>query len=82
MLLNAEHFVFVPVCVLAATAGVAAAVTALAEWRTRRAQREAAMAAPKFRPVLVHDRSRQTLLRSRGLSRAARPKIRLVYNGG
>jgi hypothetical protein len=78
MLFNAEHFVFVPVSVLAVTAVVAWVVTALVELRARRAP----AAVRQFRPVLVHDRSRQTLLRSRGMSRTARPKIRLVYNGG
>jgi len=81
MLFNAEHFVFVPVSVLAVTTVVALAVTALAEWRTRRVL-AAAKAAPAFRPVLVHDRRGQTLLRPRALGRAARPTIRLVVNGG
>jgi hypothetical protein len=82
MLCEIEKFIFLPVSVLAATAMLAIAVTMIAEWRTRRALLAARPAAATFRPVLVHDRSRQTLLRSRGSSRPARPTIRLVYNGG
>jgi hypothetical protein len=78
MLFNAENFVFVPVSVLVATAVIAVAVSLLVEWRTR----GTAAAPQKFRPVLVHDRNRQTLIRSRGLGRAVRPNIRVVYNGG
>ncbi len=83
MLYEIERFIFVPFCVLVATAVLAVLVTMVAEWRTRRALSAAQVVREqKFRPVLVHDRSRQTLLRSRGLGRTARPKIRLVYNGG
>jgi hypothetical protein len=82
MLYEIEKFIFVPFIVLAATAALAMAVALYAEWRTQRALRAAQPAAAKFRPVLIHDRSRQTLLRSRGPGRQARPKIRLVYNGG
>ncbi len=82
MLFNAEHFVFVPVCVLAATAVIAVAVSLLVEWRSRTAIGAGAAAAQNFRPVLVHDRRGQTLIRSRGLGRAVRPNIRVVYNGG
>jgi hypothetical protein len=75
-----QHIVFVPVAVFVATAFLAFLVSAYADWRVRQAQ--ARLAVPAFRPVLVHDRSRQILLRSQRLNRAAAPKIRLVYNGG
>jgi len=75
-----QHIIYIPVAVFVATAALAFLVSAYADWRVRQAQ--ARLAAPVFRPVLVHDRSRQILLRSRRLSRASAPKIRLVYNGG
>jgi len=65
-----------------ATAILALIVAAIADWRVRQAQ--AKLAAQKFRPVLVHDRSRAKLVRSgrKSLNRAGAASIRLVYNGG
>jgi hypothetical protein len=77
---STQHIVFIPVAVFVATAILAFVVSVYADWRVRQAQ--AKLSAPVFRPVLVHDRSRQKLLRSQRLSRASAPKIRLVYNGG
>jgi Na+-translocating ferredoxin:NAD+ oxidoreductase RnfG subunit len=79
---STQHIVFIPVIVLIATAMLALIVAAFTDWRVRRAQ--AKLAAPAFRPVLVHDRSRQKLIRSarKSLNRAGAAKIRLVYNGG
>jgi hypothetical protein len=77
---STQHIVYIPIAIFVATACLALLVSTYADWRVRQAQ--ARLAAPVFRPVLVHDRSRQKLLRSQRLSRASAPKIRLVYNGG
>jgi hypothetical protein len=79
MLLEWQHIVFVPVTVLVSVAVVSIVVALVGEWRGRV---DAPPAAPVFRPVLVHDRGREMLLRSRRAGVTARPKIRLVYNGG
>jgi hypothetical protein len=79
---STQHIVFIPIAVFVATTILALIVAAFADWRVRRAQARQAM--QKFRPVLVHDRSRQKLIRSarKSLNRAGAAKIRLVYNGG
>ena len=77
---STQHIVFIPVAVFVATAILAFLVAAYADWRVRQA--EAKFTAPLFRPVLVHDRNRQKLLRSQRLSRASAPRIRLGTNGG
>jgi len=79
---STQHIVFIPIAVFVATAILALIVAAIADWRVRQAQ--AKLAAQKFRPVLVHDRSRAKLVRSgrKSLNRAGAASIRLVYNGG
>jgi hypothetical protein len=79
MFLAWQHIVFVPITVLVSVAVISAAVALYSEWRGRP---RAVPPAPKFRPVLVHDRGREMLLRSQARGAAARPRIRLVYNGG
>jgi hypothetical protein len=77
-----QHIIFIPMTVFVATTMLALIVAAFADWRVRRAQ--AKLAAPLFKPVLVHDRSRQKLIRStrKTVGRARGANIRLVYNGG
>jgi hypothetical protein len=81
---STQHIIFVPIIVFVATTILALAVMAICDWRVRRAEHLANAPAPAFRPVLVHDRSRQKLIRSgrKSLNRAGAAKIRLIYNGG